>query len=195
MKKTLLLLSFFFGIYGASAQNIRFSNGTFENGLTYPIADFSGNTDAKTTMNENILKIVSIYKDQDYCISQHGFVQHNNFVQLNFYFNCIDLDESKTESHLFSMTDGEIAQPSDLFSEDEKYQTFIRRKVSAHYAEHGKEVPESEFIDNLSINDCQVNLLKKGIELSLNSQENWPEQDLLITWSELSPYLKHLRTR
>lgn len=197
MKIIIALLTLFLIAQSTYAQNVRFTNGSFENGLMYPIADFSGNADAKTKLNENILEIVSVYKDQDYCISQHGFVQHNNFIQLNFYFNCIDMDESVKESHLFSLKTGEISLPSAMFDESEEkaYSKFLQKKISSHYNDNGKEAPSSEFLNELSIDDCNVNLLEKGIEITLNSQEDWPDASLLITWSELSPYLKHLRTR
>ena len=195
MRQTTLLLLTLLAMNVSYAQNVRFSNSAFDNGLTYPVADYSGHPEGKKRLNENILEIVSTYKDQDYCISQYGYVQHNKFIQLNFYFNCIDLDESVRASYLFSLTDGELCQPSKMFSEDiERSLVFIRKKISAHYTEHGKEVP-SEFIDALSIDDCDVNLLEAGLEISLDSQENWPEKDLIITWGELSPYLKHLQSR
>ncbi|MDG1331224.1 MAG: hypothetical protein P8P74_02765 [Crocinitomicaceae bacterium] len=143
------------------------------------------------------MELVSVYKDQDYCISQHGFVQHNNFLQLNFYFNCIDLDESVKASYLFSLSTGEISLPSAMIDEDKSkdYNEFFKKKIASHYTKNDKEVPSSEFLNELSIDDCEVNLLEKGLEISLNLQENWPDVNLLITWSELSPYFKHIRTR
>lgn len=193
--KLLVLFISIFSINATFAQNIRFSNGAFDNGLIYPIAQYSGHEDAVKVLNANILEIVSIYKDQDYCIGQHGFVQHNNFVQLNFYFNCIDFDESKTESHLFSLESGEKCVPSEMFAEtSEHHDGYFRERIKSHYADNGIEVPE-EFIDGLTIDDCNVNLLEKGFEISLNQREDWPAENLLITWSELSPYLKHLRSR
>jgi hypothetical protein len=195
MRLTTLLLLTLLTLNVAHAQNVRFSNSAFDNGLTYPVADYSGHPEGKKKLNENILEIVSKYEDQDYCISQYGYVQHNKFIQLNFYFNCIDLDESERVSYLFSLTDGELCPPSKLFSEDiERSLAFFREKISAHYVEHGKEAP-SEFIKELSIDDCSVNLLEEGLEVSLESQEDWPEKDLIITWGELSPYLKHLQSR
>ncbi|MFK7786526.1 MAG: hypothetical protein AB8B56_15505 [Crocinitomicaceae bacterium] len=195
MRRTLTLLLILFTLPVSHAQNVRFSTGALDNGLTYPIADYSGHPEAKKALNENILEIVSRFKDQDYCISQYGFVQHNKFIQLNFYFNCIDLDESEKPSYLFNLTDGELCPPSSMFSEDlESSQSFFRKKISTHYAENGQEAPK-EFIHNLTIDDCTVSLLEKGLEISIESQENWPDKNLLITWAELTPYLKHLQSR
>ena len=196
MTKTITFFLFLCTLQTVFSQNVRFSNGTLENGLSYPIAEFSGDEVAKKTLNQNILEIVSVYKDQDYCISQHGFVQHNNFIQINFYFNCIDLDQSKTESHLFNLSDGETCLPSEMFSKEENgHNGFLHQKISNHYAENGKEAPSNEFMNTLTIDDCEVNLLKAGLEISLTSQEEWPDANLLIPWSELRPYLKHLKSR
>ena len=195
MLQTTASILTFLALTVSYAQNVRFSNSAFDNGLTYPVAIYSGNTEGNKKLNENILEIVSKYKDQDYCISQYGYVQHNKFIQLNFYFNCIDLEESERASYLFSLRDGQLCPPSEMFSEDiDRSLTFFRRKISTHYTEQGKEVP-SELIDQLSIDDCTVNLLEAGLEISLETEEDWPEKNLIITWGELSPYLKHLQSR
>lgn len=195
MKQAITLLLILFLLPVTHAQNVRFSNGALDNGLTYPIADYSGHSEAKKVLNANILEIVSKFKDQDYCISQYGFVQHNKFIQLNFYFNCIDLDESERASYLFCLSDGELSPPSKMFSEDLKgSQSFFRNKITAYYTENGVEAP-SEYIKSLTIDDCTVNLLEKGLEITNASREDWPDKNLLISWAELSPYLKHLQSR
>ena len=193
--KLLAFFIFFFAVQTSFAQNVRFSNAAFDNGLIYPVAEYSGNPESVKKFNENILSIVSIYEHQDYCISQNGFVQHNNFIQLNFYFNCIDMESSKTESYLFSLESGEKCVPSAMFAEtNDTHNEYVQKRIIAHYTANGIEAPE-DFIKTLTIDDCDVNLLEKGIEISLKSREDWPKTNLLITWSELSPYLKHLRSR
>jgi len=193
--KPLVLIILICSVQLTLAQNVQFSNGAFDNGLIYPIAQHSGSPEAVKTLNDNILEIVSVYENQDYCIGQYGFVQHNRFVQLNFYFNCIDFDESKKESHLFSLESGEKCMPSEMFSEtNEHYNDFIRKKITTHYSENAIEAPK-EFISKLTIDDCHVNLLEKGFEISFEGREDWPDKNLIITWSELGPYLKHLRSR
>ena len=128
MKKTITLSLILLALQTVTAQNVKFSNGSFENGLMYPIAEYTGEADAKKAFNENILEIVSVYKDQDYCISQYGFVQHNKFIQLNFYFNCIDMESSKTESYLFNLKEGTTCLPSEMLSEDENgFQDFFEK--------------------------------------------------------------------
>lgn len=196
MKKTIVLFFCVFALQLVNAQNVRFTKGTFDNGLSYPIAEYIGDEEAQKRLNENILEIVSVYQDQDYCISQHGYVQHNKFIQLNFYFNCIDMERSKTESHLFSLSSGEICSPSEMIADDQKkgFEDFFQKKVTDHFTTNGKNAPK-ELISELSLDDCDVNLLKKGLEISLSSYEDWPNGILLIPWNELSPYIKHLRTR
>ena len=42
----------------------------------------------------------------------------------------------------------------------------------------------------MSIDNCTVKLLEKGIEISRPNDENWPEKDLMIDWSQIQPFLK-----
>ncbi|MDG1331223.1 MAG: hypothetical protein P8P74_02760 [Crocinitomicaceae bacterium] len=191
MDKTVILLPLLFVLQMVKAQEVKFSDGLYENGLIYPVVEFSGNVDAKNALNANILEIVSDYKEQDYCIGQYGFVQRTSFIQLNFYFNCIDLDESASESHLFNLSDGEVCSPSVMFREkhEKRYRAFFHKKVTAHYAQHEQEMPSNAFMNELSIDDCDVILLEEGLEISLDDQ-NWPSEKLLIKWEELRPFLK-----
>lgn len=192
MDKKLLLLPLLFVFQIVTAQEVKFSEGNYDNGLIYPIADFTGNVDAKNALNENIIEIVSEYQEQDYCVGQYGFVQRTSFIQLNFYFNCIDMDKSKSESHLFDLSNGEVCPPSEMFLKktEKKYRAFFHKKVSAHYTQNGKTMPTTDFMNNLSIDDCDVILLEEGLEISLDSQKDWPEEKLLITWEEIRPFLK-----
>lgn len=197
MKNKITLLSLLFVFQTSIAQEVKFTEATYDNGLTYPVAEISSNADATAALNENVLKIVSEYEDQDYCISRHGFVQHNGFIQMNFYFNCIDLDESKTELHLFNLSNGQACLVSEMLQEKEekKFEAFFQKKVSAYYTQHGKAIPDNDYMNNLSIDDCTITFKKAGLEISLESQEDWPDEVLLIRWSELSPYLKHRNSR
>jgi hypothetical protein len=192
MDKKLLLLPLLLVFQLVNAQEVKFSERAFDNGLTYPVAQFTGNEDAESTLNENIIEIVSKYEDQAFCVGNYGFVQRTSFIQLSFYFNCVDLDESQKETHLFSLSDGELCPPSEMFLEEKEklYRAFFQKKLSAHYASSGKELPKSELFENITIDDCEVLLLEEGVKISLTSEENWPEEDFILTWNELRPYLK-----
>ena len=192
MDKKIILLPLLFVFQMVTAQEVQFTERAYDNGLIYPVAEFTGNTDAQKALNDNILEIVSQYEKQDFCIAQYGFVQRTSFIQLNFYFNCIDMDESIGESHLFDLSNGEICPPSEMFLEEQenRYRAFFHKKVSAHFTQNGKEIPASDFMNNLSIDDCNVTLLEEGLEISLGTEVDWPKEDLLIKWEELRPYLK-----
>jgi hypothetical protein len=68
---------------------------------------------------------------------------------------------------------------------EKRYHAFFHKKISAHYTQNGKDVPTSDFLNNLSIDDCNVILLEEGLEISLGTEEDWPEENLLIKWGEL----------
>jgi len=193
MDKKIILLPFLVIFQMVTAQDVKFSERAFDNGLIYPVAKFVGNADAEKALNENILAIVSKYENQDFCIGEFGYVQRTSFIQLNFYFNCIDMDKSLSESHLFNLADGEICPLSEMFMEEKEknYRAFFHKKVVAHYSQNGKEMPSTDFMDNLSIDDCTVNLMEDGMEISLDSQD-WPEEKLILTWNELHPFLKSI---
>lgn len=194
MEKRLILLPLLFVFQFVLAQQVKFTDGQYPNGLTYPIVNFSGNTDAEKNLNENILSIVSEYETQDFCIGQFGYVQQTNFLQLNFYFNCIDMDESKNEFHLFSLENGQPCPPSEMFLDKERkrFREYFRTKITTHFTENGKEQPSSEYMESMSIDDCIVQLLEDGIEVSLPSNENWPAKNLVISWNEIRPFLKSI---
>lgn len=192
LDKKLILLLLLLVFQWTLAQEVKFKDGQFSNGLIYPIADFNGSADAEKKLNENILSIVSEYEQQDYCIGQYGFVQQTNYIQLHFYFNCIDLDESKNEFHLFSLENGEPCQPSAMFLEKEqkKFREYFKQKISTHYTDNNVNLPSSDFMESLSLDDCKVKLLEGGMEISLPNEQNWPAKNLVITWTEIRPFLK-----
>ena len=190
MDKKLLLFPLLFVFQMVNAQEVKFSERAFDNGLTYPLAQFTGNSDVEDALNGNILEIVTKYREQDFCVGNYGFVQRTSFIQLSFYFNCVDLDESKKETYLFSLSNGELCSPSEMFLQEKNYRTFIQTKISEHYANSDKELPRNEFMENLTIDNCNVLLLEEGIQISLDSKEGWPQEDLILTWDELRPYLK-----
>lgn len=192
MYKTAILLALLFISQSVTAQAVKFSDGHYENGLTYPIANLGANADVERMLNKNILHIVSNYEDQEFCIGQYGFVQQTNFIQIHFYFNCMDMDESKNEFYLFSLEDGEPCLTSEMFLDKEKkrYLPFFTKRIAAHYTENNKQVPSDEVMQAITIDDCKVQLLEQGIEISRPTDENWPDENLIIYWSELRPFLK-----
>lgn len=192
MDKTLTLLALLLFSQLATAQEVKFTDGQYQNGLTYPIAEYSVSSEAETILNNNILHIVSNYENQDYCIGQYGYVQQTSFIQLHFYFNCMDMDESKNEFYLFSLADGEPCPTSKIFLDKQRkrYRPFFRERIASHYTENGKEAPSDEVMKSLSIDDYIVKLLEKGIEISLPNDENWPSTNLIISWVEIQPFLK-----
>lgn len=192
MDTRLIFLPFLLVFQLAFSQEVKFTNGQFPNELIYPIVSLTGNPDAEKTLNENILSIVSEYENQDYCIGQYGYVQQTNFLQIQFYFNCIDMDESKNEIYLFSLANGQPCPPSEMFVDNQrkKYREFFRNKIASHFTENGKETPSNEFLESLTIDDCTIQLLEDGIEISLSTDANWPAKNLMLTWIEIRPYLK-----
>lgn len=192
MIKTTLLLALSLFSQLVIAQEVKFTDGQYQNGLSYPIAQFGVNAQAETMLNKNIIHIVSNYEEQDYCIGQYGYVQQTNFIQINFYFNCIDMDESKNEFHLFSLDDGEPCPTSEMFLDKKKkgYRQFFSNRITAHFIENGKDAPSEERMKVMSIDNCTVKLLEKGIEISRPNDENWPEKNLMIDWSQIQPFLK-----
>lgn len=192
MIKTLVLLALIPLSQLVTAQQVKFGEGQYPNGLVYPIAQLGSNPAAQTMLNKNIMLIVSEYEAQDYCIGQYGYVQQTNFIQMNFYFNCIDMDESKKESHLFSLDDGEPCPTSEMFLDKKKkaFRDYFIKKVNAHYVENGKTAPSDEQMKSISIDNCTAKLLEEGIEISRPNDENWPGTSMTILWSDVQSYLK-----
>lgn len=187
-----MLLPLLLVVQLAQAQTVKFKNGQLDNGLVYPVVTLTGNPEGQSVINANIEEIIADYKEQEYCIGQYGYVQKTNFLQLNFYFNCVDLDESRNEYHFFNLTTGEKCLVSELFLENQQkyYQSFFADYITKHLIENGKETPSDSFTQSISIDECQVELIEEGIRISIATYEDWPSEKLVITWDELRPFLK-----
>ena len=192
MRKITLLLPILLFAQLIHAQEIKFKNAQYQNGLIYPVAEFAANAEAQKTMNAKILEIVSEYETQDYCIGQYGYVQQTSFIQLHFYFNCIDLDESQNKYYLFDLGDGTICPPSKMFLDKQKenMQRYFRSRISDFYKNNGKDPLPMETLNQLFIDDFMVQLTEEGLLIRSTTLENWGTQDLSISWSDLRPYLK-----
>lgn len=176
----------------ACAQEIKFTDAHAQNGLLYPVASIKGNSDAEKTMNENILRITSEFDTQDFCIGQYGFVQQANFIQLHFYFNCMDMEESQNAYYLFDLGDGKICLPSTMFLDKQKdnIQRYFRTRITDFYATNGKDPIPSETLEQLTIDDFTVLLTEDGLSIRSSMLENWGDRALAISWLDLRPYLK-----
>jgi uncharacterized protein with GYD domain len=192
MRKISLLIPILLFAHSLNAQEITFKDARYPNGLLYPIATIKENPEAQKALNEKILSIVSEYESQDYCIGQYGFVQQTSFIQLHFYFNCIDMDESKNAYYLFDLGDGQLCAPSKLFLDKQKenVQRYFRSRVSDFYLKNGKEPLPTETLNQLIIDQFTVQLSEEGLLIRSTTLENWGTQDLVITWLDLRPYLK-----
>jgi hypothetical protein len=195
MDKKLILLPILLLFQFVGAQEVRFTEGKLPNGLVYPITEYTGNKQAQNTLNNNIFSIVSNYNDQDYCIGQFGYVQQTSYLQIHFYFNCIDLDESKNEYHLFNLLDGQPCAPSDMFLDKQKnnFQAFFQMEISNYLTKSGKGTFDSNQLGSLTIDDFEIQLLEKGILVLPKSEEHkaiWGTDKLNISWSSMRPYLK-----
>ena len=192
MDKRIILLIFLFAFQFANAQEVRFKNGQLDNTLVYPIVSLVGNPEAEKTLNQHILDIVSEYNTQEYCIGQYGYVQKTNFIQLNFYFNCIDLDESVTAYYLFNLSNGELCPPSEMLLDKEKkrFTKLLHERIASHLTDVGTEEPSKELIEAIEIDDCAVKLAEEGMEITIDSYESWPKEALIISWNDLRPFLK-----
>ncbi len=192
MRKISLLLPILLFAQSFHAQEITFTDARYSNGLLYPIATIKANPDAQKAMNEQILKIVSVYESQDYCIGQYGFVQQTGYIQLHFYFNCMDMDESQNMYYLFDLGNGQLCTTSEMFldNQKEKLHRYLRSLVSDFYANNGKEPLQEEVLNQLSIDQFTVQLSEEGLMIRSTKLENWGTQDLVITWLDLRPYLK-----
>ncbi len=192
MEKKIILLPLLLLIQFVSAQDVKFTDGYYTNGLSYPIATFRANTQTQENLNNHILKICSEYESQDYCIGQYGFVQQTIYIQLHFYFNCIDMPESKNEYHLFDLSTGDPCLPSAMFLEKQmkKFKSFFRTKIAEQYTANGRSAPEIEVLDALTIDDFMVQLSDVGIEVRSDSLIGWDDMLLKISWIEIRQYLK-----
>lgn len=170
---------------------IKFTSGTFDNGMAYPIAHFSTKPEIADTMNHIISEHLIDAQTSDFCIGDYGYFHKGNHIELHLVCNCIDFDETDHQYLFFSLETGQLVDYSDLFEEKRKADAMktINREVRAKKDQNECTQGFGDMTDNLNWSDIKMRLYKDGIEI--HPAGIICEKPVQIPWTALSEYLRY----
>lgn len=195
MKTFLIVLSLLLSAYlSGQIAPIKFKQGIFENGMTYPQVIIEGKKSFEDSINADILRRLEDVKANDFCIGQYGYVQKSHHLQIHIFCNCIDFEESENRYFLYNLETGRPVPYSDLI--DPK-----KREEAAKFLE--EEIMKYGEIKSLAVNSVlkeqlleknldalHVLMTRDGIEVK-PVDESWGEKKLTLTWIQLKPFLRY----
>lgn len=187
----LLLLIILFGSFSSNAQMI-IREKKFANGLTYPMLEHPHDTSAYIGINNAIYLGLSDLEDNDYCMSDYGYVQKGSHLQLEVMCNCIEMDQGEFRYFLFS-TDADKEVPySDLFEEKSRIKAieYIQDRIDSYLLDLGEACSDA-FADRKvrHFDELNIRMKKAGLEIS-PSNPSCVIEPLIINWADLKDYLK-----
>lgn len=198
MKHFLLSLSLTFVTLGTFAQlkEVRFKDGTFTNGMTYPILEIVGDKVHQDSINVDIRKKLADLEAADFCIGQYGYVQKSTHLQIHVFCNCIDFAQSENRYFLYNLEEGRSVPYSDLFNPKEKGPAteYLSSKIQ-EYAAQNDITLSSEAMENIHVNNLDalhVEMTRDGLNIQMSAAEGWNAEKIFkVTWIELKPFLKY----
>lgn len=170
---------------------IKFTDGTFDNGMVYPIAHFNTKLEIADTMNRIIAANLMDAQTSDFCIGDYGYFQKGNHIELHLVCNCVDFDETDHQYLFFSLVTGQLVQYDDLFEEKRKADALrtINREVRAKKEQNECTQGFGEMTNDLNWSDIRIRLYKDGIEI--HPAAGICEKPVQIPWTTLSEYLRY----
>ena len=188
-----ILAAFTFLTTNAQLDQVKFKEGTFENGMLYPIAVISKNPAIADKINKHLQEQIKDLKDADFCIGQYGYVQKGAHLQIHIFCNCIDFDESQNRYYLYNIETGDHVDYVDIFNP---------KKVKVATEDILAQTKQFAASNNITLSDADINAIKTsnldafkvifkrdGMDLWLNS-ESWGDKAMFIKWSALREVMK-----
>jgi hypothetical protein len=182
---TLLLL-----ISCSAFAQIKFTDKTFDNGMLYPVAHFSGNEAVADSMNAIIKRNLTDAEVSDFCIGDYGFFQKGNHLELHLICNCIDFSETAHKFLFFSLETGTLVSYTDLFTSKEKDKAL--KHINELVRKAGSDTCASEFgemTNDLTWSEMKIRMYRDGLEI--HPVSGTCENPIQIPWTELSTFLKY----
>ena len=196
MLKTALIYIIAFSSCTTFAQlsEVKFTEKSFENGMTYPQLAISDKA-LQDSINSNIELRIADLKESDFCIGQYGYVQKRTHLQINLFCTCIEFDAPQNRYFFYNLVSGKPVPYSDITEPktSKKLNALLIEKSKLHLANKmGTLSLESQAkIEENGIDAFQVVMQRGGLDLWLTEEQTWSEKPLFISWVELTPFLKY----
>ncbi len=174
------------------AQQVKFREDMFENGMKYPILEFPSKESSQLAINKQIEAAIEAYKQHSFCIGTYGYVQKTNFLQMHIYANCLELPASENTYLLFDLETGNQVQPSFMIDpmQKEKFHVFLREKTESYLTSKSIQPADANAVSTLTLDNFNVILETNGFQMSCHSIPEWGDDIMMMSWKELQDYLK-----
>ena len=125
---------------GLFAQ-VSIKEGVFENGLSYPVLSDKYDSTKYEIINKDILSGLKDLESNVYCISDYGYVQKGNHIQLQVMCTCMEMDKGELRFFFYNLETGMPVKYSDLFDlkSKDKAMKYLDNKVSSFISVNSNE--------------------------------------------------------
>ncbi len=178
---------------GLFAQ-VSIKEGVFENGLSYPVLSDKYDSTKYEIINKDILSGLKDLESNVYCISDYGYVQKGNHIQLQVMCTCMEMDKGELRFFFYNLETGMPVKYSDLFDlkSKDKAMKYLDNKVSSFISVNSNECINSlKREKSLKFDDLNVRMTREGLEIRSTITDSCKNSPLKVSWSELKDYLKY----
>lgn len=198
MKHFLLALSLIPLSFGTFAQlkEVRFKDGTFANGMTYPQIEIAGDPVHQDSINKDLLRKLADLEAAEFCIGQYGYVQKSTHLQIHIFCNCIDFAQSENRYYLYNLEEGSSVPYSDLLNPHEKVAAteFLALKIKEYSGQNGISL-SAEALQNIqekNLDAMHVEMTRDGLNIQMTEADGWNSAKIFkLSWLDLKPFLKY----
>lgn len=178
---------------GLFAQ-VSIKEGVFENGLSYPVLSDKYDSTKYEIINKDILSGLKDLESNVYCISDYGYVQKGNHIQLQVMCTCMEMDKGELRFFFYNLETGMPVKYSDLFDlkSKDKAMKYLDNKVSSFISVNSNEcINRLKQEKSLKFDDLNVRMTREGLEIRSTITDSCKNSPLKVSWSELKDYLKY----
>lgn len=178
---------------GSFAQ-MKIKEGTFENGLSYPILYEQYDSTKYDVINKDILAGLKDLEESVYCISDYGYVHKGSHIQIQVMCTCMEMDKGELRFFFYNLDTGEPVPYSNLFELKKKDEalTFIDKKVASYISTNSNVCSTNlKNSESVKFDDLNVRMTREGLEIRSKDAVSCENSPIKISWSELKDYLKY----
>ncbi|MFZ9027620.1 MAG: hypothetical protein ACO2Z9_01320 [Crocinitomicaceae bacterium] len=181
-------------IASGSFAQMKIKEGTFENGLSYPILYDQYDSTRYAVINKDLLAGLSDLEESAYCISDYGYVHKGSHIQIQVMCTCMEMDKGELRFFFYNLDTGEPVPYSNLFELKKKDEalTYIDAKVASYISTNSNACSTSlKNSESVKFDDLNVRMTRDGLEIRSKDPVACENSPVKLSWNELKDYLKY----
>ncbi len=153
----------------------QFEDSTFANNLIIPKLTYKLNKTVESDINQILVKLGDSLMNEEYCLSNYGYIQKNNLLQFEFMYNC-DFENDHFLFWYYNVRTGVKLEPNQLILE-EKLKAFFN-------------ILNESASDNTAtkLSEVKLQFLQEGLKVYYNQQS----KSVILPWSKAESILNYL---